>query len=605
MGIFYGMVRPNGLDFEMDALKSGVITLPHDKESYVSLEEVGFGLLHRYKTPECPSSRSPRNVAENQLLFCADGRLDYREDLCALLHLSPSLPDEELMLAAYMRWGKAVVQFLEGDWLLCAYDKQKRELFIARDKHGYTSLYFTYNTDRFSFCSTPRGLLALPDFKAAVNRDAFVAKLLLLRIPEANAHFLENILILHPAHTLTYKDGECRTERYWFPENIQEDPDIGIKEASEKLRHLLIEAVRVRLRTYRPICSTLSGGLDSGAVATLVAAQLKERLSTFSHVPLYPVQNEGRALQDETAHILATANRSGNISPTLLRSEWISPLEGVKRNLLHLGQVNHASGNAFWMEDIIHHATQGGFGTVFTGEMGNATISFAGVASLSPYVANSFVQKMKYKIRDEIWRKLPFYGNWHKAYVNQSYLREELVQEYREIIKGQGDVHSPVYENAASAKLALLQVGANPRCTLGGLKGVTYGLSYRDPCGDVRVIEHCLRLSNDLYFDAKGNNKQVIRHALKDILPDSVLYSPKKGVQSADLYDRLLSSAHEVDELLGHLRASALTQMWMDVPKLDRGWRNLKKFAGSVNLGVFFKNLSFAYYLWGQENNLV
>jgi asparagine synthase (glutamine-hydrolysing) len=277
----------------------------------------------------------------------------------------------------------------------------------------------------------------------------------------------------------------------------------------------------------------------------------------------------------------------------------------VRRNIMQMGQVNHASWNAYWMSDIISNATQNGFGTVFTGEMGNATISFSGVPHLPPYAGRGLVQKAKLQLKQKAYRYMPYFasGHWHKGYVENSFLQKELLMEYETDIRGQEHAHYSYYTSAKSAKLALLKVGANARCTLGGLKGITYGLSYRDPSADVRVIEHCLRLPNALYFDKRGNNKQVIREAMKGILPDEVLFSHQKGMQSADLYYRLMHHGSETEELLADLRGSTRVKTWMDVPRLEKEWQLLKRQDPRAlrRCTQFFKNLSFAYYLWWHD----
>ncbi len=94
---------------------------------------------------------------------------------------------------------------------------------------------------------------------------------------------------------------------------------------------------------------------------------------------------------------------------------------------------------------------------------------------------------------------------------------------------------SPYYPNANAGMLHILVVGSNSKCMFGAKSGHCYGVEKRGPTADKRVLEYCLSIPNEVFFDKKGNGKQVLRRLTKNRLPDEVLFEKKKGLQSANI----------------------------------------------------------------------
>lgn len=618
MSAIYGTCHPHAavVHERMDAMAASLKALPHDQHLHLVQGTMGLGCLLRYNTPESLAEQFPQNLPEEKILLSATGRLDNREELCTALNLRSNLPDGELMKHGYLRWGKDVVKRLQGDWAFAVFHTTSGELFLARDKHGYTSLCYALSPDGITFSSSPLGIFAIPGFQKRVNRDAFVARLLLIRSPEATLPLYEDLHILPPAHTLSWSAGKWKTERYWFPENVQEKKYTHARDYAEELRHLLTEAVRVRLRSHKPVASMLSGGLDSGTVAMLAADLLRSTgipLHTFSHVPYFKealaLEKPGRYLKDESPHIEAIVQSSGNMLPHFHDSLPVSPLQGIKNSIQHLHQISHAAFNAFWTGDLPAQAVRAGFGTLLTGEMGNATISFPGI----PYQSLKGVpirEKLKHTLKKNILRYYPSFfnsrKNGHLHYINTSYLHPGLLAQIKPSLKGQAAAYYPYHGSAREGQLHLLQAGNNPRCHLGGLKTLAYGIDYRDPTGDTRVIEHCLSIPNEVYFNSRHEGKQVIRQTMQGILPERVLNSRQKGLQAADLYYRLLKYHPETEDLLALLRTSPAVQAWMNLPKLQHDWNFLLKGYKSdvMSAAHFFKGLAFSYFLLLQEQEI-
>jgi asparagine synthase (glutamine-hydrolysing) len=615
MSVIYGTVHrhPSEVGEYLFKMKDCIDTLPQDSHTFLFQEEVGMGFLLRYGTPDDLNENMPQTDAE--LTFCGCGRLDNRPELCTELELPSSIPDGEILKHAYKKWGKSMVHRLCGDWIFAVYQHKRKELFIARDKHGYTSLYYTFSGDKFHFSSSPLALFAVPGFKKEVNQEEFLRRLLLRRTEEQNANLYKNLHLLPPAHTLTWKKGEPELQRYWFPEEVKERKYKDPREYGEELYHLLTLSVKARLRSYRPVASMLSGGLDSGAVAT-VAAKYLSTLTTFSHVPHFKeqmVQEMGdRYWRDETNNILATARHSANIQPQLIDSIEVSPLQGIRHQIKYLHQISHASANAYWTFDLPQQAAKQGYGTLLSGEMGNGTISYSGHHYLLPFRfwKNDPLRWVKTQTKSRLKAHFPqllnFTSKSYIKYMESMYVNPRFLASLNlsnEIFRNSHSYY-PTFTSAKEGMLDLLRIGGNPRCANGALKSLAYGINYRDPTGDVRIIEFCLSVPNEIFFNGQRENKYLIKRALKGILPDQVLFSKKKGLQSADIYYRLLHYRAEIDEHLPLLKSSAIVQAWMDVRKLEKDWAALLagRLTDHSSVSRFFKAFSFSYFLLHHEN---
>ena len=483
------------------------------------------------------------DTPEAQLAFTATARLDNREELAAALGLSPataaSLADGDLVLRAYLAWGRACVDHLLGDWSLAAWHADERRLFLARDQHGLTSLYYVATPQVFAFASSRKALLALEAAPSEID-ELYLAQLLVrwdAHQGEATAH--RHIRRLPPAHMLDVDGTALRTSRYWAPENLPELRLRHVDDYVETLTELFTAAVSSRLRSARPVATTLSGGLNSGAVATFAARELAargERLRAFTATPLLAAHafTDPERIRDELPRAQAVAAHAGDIDLQALRT-GINPLEGIRRMLAITDEPKDAASNAFWLVDLLAAVADAGIGTLLVGRGGNWTISWDGGTS-SPLPAPG---------------ELP----WRDASaINPAFARRlNLTERMRADTGLTGPVDPP---SPRDRRLAMLLPGRwNGGCTLVEL-GAAHGLSLRDPTLDSRVIAFCLRVPDRFFTDpATGEDRQLARRLTKGLLPNSVRLARPRGHQAADLVPRLRASRAEIDACLRRLGA--------------------------------------------------
>ncbi|MEK7567321.1 MAG: asparagine synthase (glutamine-hydrolyzing) [Patescibacteria group bacterium] len=185
--------------------------------------------------------------------------------------------DTEVILAGYKKWGKNVVNKLNGMFAFAIWNKSKEELFCARDHAGVKPFYYFFDGDRFIFASEIKAILKHATSRK-LNRNAFNQYLRMLYVPEPMT-MIENIYKLPPKSTLTLKDKNLFVEEY---NNLAEETKIiSYEENRDILREKVIGAVKRQLVSDVPVGVYLSGGIDSSAVLFSMTKFCKD-IETFS-----------------------------------------------------------------------------------------------------------------------------------------------------------------------------------------------------------------------------------------------------------------------------------------------------------------------------------
>ena len=582
-----------------------------DSSSIWQNENIGIGHL--------PSQHSASGV-----VLSAQARLDNRSELIADLrlpirdhpaphlqssinHLQSTIFDNELILHAYLRWGEECVQHLIGDWSFAAWDPHQRKMFLARDPYGISSLYYYRHPRFFAFASSIKGLLALQEVPKRPNL-LVVARLLTVWAGDGEEDrsqtAYDEIFCLLPAHTLTITADKVELQRYWDLENT---PPLRLNSDDEYLEAFLevyTEAVRCRLRPpllsgERPgIGATLSSGLDSGSVCALAAHELRlcgQRLPVFTSVPIYDTQNTtppGR-YGDESPLVEINRQFIGNLDVHYIRAETISPLEGMRRVLEVHDYPMHGAGNEFWLHALLETARQQGLGILLTGQVGNGTISWAGgvenpwrsiqagqwqtlwgiykLSGRSPWkmikrhLLRPLAKRAQAISRSAVSWDLVGRQPW-AAYsaINPQWARSLKLG--RRMKRSGHDPYFTLPSDPDRARLRMLSFTGGVGAVWAEM-GCAYDLEVRDPTMDKRLMEFCLAIPNEQYR-LDGQDRALIRRAMKGLLPDEVRLNTRRGLQAADLGYRLLAELPQVQVMLRRLEGSTLARQVLDLPRM-------------------------------------
>ena len=209
---------------------------------------------------------------------------DVRRELEAAGHQYKTRSDTETIVHAYEQWGDACVERLRGMFAFAIWDAPKRRLLLARDRLGVKPLYWAQAGDRLLFGSEIKSILASGLVRAEAD-EARLPELLSTRYLSGAETLFKGIHRLLPGHTLVFENGGVAIRQYWDVPAGQHDDEVSRlteAEAVRRFRELLEEAVRIRLMADVPLGMFLSGGLDSSAIAALMAGMIDRPLQTFS-----------------------------------------------------------------------------------------------------------------------------------------------------------------------------------------------------------------------------------------------------------------------------------------------------------------------------------
>lgn len=206
--------------------------------------------------------------------------LELREKLEKLGHTFYTNSDTEAIIHAYDQYGADCPKHLRGMFAFAIWDERTQELFLARDRVGKKPLLYAQVNGQLVFGSEFSALLLHPEISRDVDTKALHHYLSFMCVPAPLTAY-QSIRKLEPAHTLRWRKGEIRIERYWEPD-FSHKLDISEEEAGERTLEILRDAVRVRLMSEVPLGAFLSGGIDSSAVVALMSEASSEPIKTFS-----------------------------------------------------------------------------------------------------------------------------------------------------------------------------------------------------------------------------------------------------------------------------------------------------------------------------------
>ncbi|GHF69229.1 asparagine synthetase B [Streptomyces mashuensis] len=190
-----------------------------------------------------------------------------RDRLTALGHRFRTAGDTEVVLRAYLEWGEHCAEHLDGMFAFAVWDPRHDTLLLARDRLGVKPLYYAPTAQGVLFGSEVKALFAHPLVEPAVDREGLAELLSYIATPGHAVY--RGVRQVRAGHVLTVTRGGLRERRYWeLPAHEHTD---DWPTTVDTVRGLLEEAVASHLVADVPLCTLLSGGLDSSAIAALAA----------------------------------------------------------------------------------------------------------------------------------------------------------------------------------------------------------------------------------------------------------------------------------------------------------------------------------------------
>ena len=224
---------------------------------------------------------------DEQYVICYNGELyntqEIRNELGREGHPFFTDTDTEVVLHAYAQWKADALQRLNGIFAFAVWEKNRRRLFLARDRMGVKPLFYREHKGGLLFASEMKTILSYPGVTAALDADG-VAELLLLgpgRTPGSGV--LQGMQELKPGEYAVYESGKLRIQQYWKLRDREHRESFW--ETVETVRTLVEDAIRRQMVSDVPIGTFLSGGVDSSLISAVCAKEMQlhnKKLDTFS-----------------------------------------------------------------------------------------------------------------------------------------------------------------------------------------------------------------------------------------------------------------------------------------------------------------------------------
>ncbi len=282
-----GLISLKGQPVTVETLKKMNDTLIHrgpDDEGFYIHENVGLG-HRRLSIIDLNSGHQPIHNETESIWIVFNGEiynfLELRPELEKKGHIFYTKTDTEVIIHLYEEYGEKCVEHLRGMFAFALWDKQKEQLFMARDRLGKKPLYYYHDENVFAFGSEIKAILHCPGVPREPNSAALHHFLAYQYIPAPMTAF-KNIKKMPQASWLVLtKEGQVKVQDYWQL-SFRDKLKLPLVEHQKNLRALLLEATKIRMISDVPLGAFLSGGIDSSIIVGLMSQLSSQSVKTFS-----------------------------------------------------------------------------------------------------------------------------------------------------------------------------------------------------------------------------------------------------------------------------------------------------------------------------------
>ncbi len=545
------------------------------------------GLGHRrLSIVDAASGHQPMTNEDGTLHIVYNGEIynhaDFRESLEARGHRYETHCDTETILHLYEEHGQSCVEHLRGMFAFAIWDQQKRELLVARDRLGVKPLYYAQTSDgSFYFASEVKALLETGEVKAELNYKA-LPDYLANHATSGEETLFAGIKRLLPGHTLLWRDGEIRINKYWDVSFVRTGDDRRsdsdyVAEWSELFR----ESVRLRLMADVPLGMFLSGGIDSSAIAAVMSGMVDEPVKTFSVAFQEREANEleyarlvARAFKTNHHEVVATPKDFFAALPQLVWHEdepiahpssvalfFVSQLAArhVKVVLTGEGSDELLAGYARYRKTLLNLSLGRRYQALLPRDMRNAIRTR--IAALPPQSRLSQKLRRTFLALNSDVESI-YFDNF--AVFSRAMQKELLTTKAREQV-GAIDPYAGMlaaFTNTDATSLLDRLLYADTKTYLHELlmkqdqMSMAASIESRVPFLDHKLVEFSARLPERMKLRG-ATTKYILRESMKSVLPAEILTRPKLGFpvpigswfrgESASVVEDYLLSERTVD----------------------------------------------------------
>lgn len=535
---------------------------PDESGIYLS-EEIGMGSV-RLSIIDLSTGTMPLSNADGSLWIVFNGEvfnyIELKEELLAKNHSFKTNSDTEVIVHLYEEYGPEFINKLNGQYAIAIWDKNKQELFLARDRVGIRPLFYTTVGDSFIFASEIKSFLEFPEFNPSMSAKSLSEFYTFWTSLSSNTAF-DGVYELPAGSYMVVNCKEKTQTKYW--ELPVHDPNqfkyTTVDEAVKAFEPIFKDAVKLRLRADVPVAAYLSGGLDSSITTSFIKDIKPDKLRTFS-IGFAEKDFDESHFQKLATEYFNTQNSSvicdsRDISENFKSVVWHSeaPLlrtaptpmsilaksvrdHNIKVVITGEGADELFGGYNIYKETKIKH---------FWAKDPKSKYRPLLLKKLYPYIpqinkANSNMLKLffGYKLNDT---DSPIYSHllrWNNTSRINNYLSEEYknhIKKYNPISILEQQLKDRFKDLDYLTKAQWIELNFFMTKYLlssqGDRMAMANSVEGRYPFLDHRVIEFCMKLHPDLKLNGL-NEKYLLKKMMKGRLPESILNRPKQAYRA-------------------------------------------------------------------------
>lgn len=287
----YNQVYDNGKEYWSKLLNRMAQAIkrrgPDDQGIYLSNH---VGLAHRrLSIIDLATGNQPmsRKIGDRNYVIIYNGECynmeELKTDLIKQGYLFETTSDTEILLAGYIVYGEEFVKRVNGIFAYAIWDEANDELYLFRDRAGVKPLFYTEFQGTLIFGSELKVIFEYPEFQPTIDRNGLNEVFALGPSKSYGSGVFQNVHEVLPGCYLKHSKGGLEQNYYW--RLVSKPHEDSYEETVEKNLYLVRDSIRRQMVSDVPICTFLSGGIDSSIVTAVCAMELKkkgQKLNTFS-----------------------------------------------------------------------------------------------------------------------------------------------------------------------------------------------------------------------------------------------------------------------------------------------------------------------------------
>ena len=560
-----------------------------DDDGFYTDGPAGIG-MRRLSIVDLATGHQPISNEDGSLWIVFNGEiynhLSLREQLIARGHSYRTHSDTETIIHLFEEYGRDCVQHLRGMFAFAIWDRNRKTLFIARDRLGIKPLYYQLTPERMLFGSEVKVLLAHGSVRPEFNRAA-LPEFLAFGYLSGEETFYSGIRKLPPGHTMEMgANGKLEIRQYWDLDSSSPHESRDQSYYVRSYRELLEGAVNSHLMSDVPLGVFLSGGLDSSAVAALMTKIRREPIETFSvgygeqaysELPFAHIVSEH--IKSQHREVLVSEQDFFSALPHLIWHEdepivWPSSVslyfvaklarERVTVVLTGEGSDETLAGYTRYAFTLKNAALDRAYRSIVPGGLRRGLRNAVATSSLLGATARRKLEHTFLAKDGASWASF-YFDNFFSAFAEaeqSELLTSEFASEfaprtaYKNVLeyweRSSGEMlQRLLYTDIKTYLVELLMKQDN--------MSMAASIESRVPFLDHVLVEFATRIPREVQIKGLGG-KTILKKAVEDILPHSIIYRPKLGFPTP------------WSGWLGGPRLETIREMLLEPRSLDRGY---------------------------------